>query len=148
LRQGLVTDLIYVVFNGYFLALLVAPFASRITPSVDSVLVPVLGKTHVASWPMWGQFILAFFLVDFIQWGIHRLLNHPTMHIWHHDMDLHGRYGCNFGINLSLWDWIFGTAYSPENEEQPMTLGFQGLSNFPKEFVSQQVLPFTRRRWY
>ncbi len=227
LRSGLITDLVFLVFNGHFLALLLAPIAGRVTPSLDSVLIPVLGKAHVASWPIWGQFLLAFFLLDFIQWSIHvmlhrvpalwsvhrvhhsisemdwigsmrfhwveivvyrtiqyvpllllgfhwevlawlavfstimghfnhanlrislgplrYLLNHPTMHIWHHDKELHGSHGCNFGINLSLWDWLFGTAYMPEGEEQPTTIGFPGLSKFPRGFLAQQAIPWQRR---
>jgi sterol desaturase/sphingolipid hydroxylase (fatty acid hydroxylase superfamily) len=71
------------------------------------------------------------------------LLNHPGMHIWHHDFELHYRAGCNFGINLSLWDWIFKTAYLPEGHGQPEKLGFPGIKRFPKDFISQQLFPLS-----
>ncbi len=39
------------------------------------------------------------------------VLNHPTMHIWHHEVVENPQKIRNFGINLSLWDFIFKTAY-------------------------------------
>jgi sterol desaturase/sphingolipid hydroxylase (fatty acid hydroxylase superfamily) len=29
------------------------------------------------------------------------------MHIWHHSKKIPNKYGVNFGISLSLWDYIF-----------------------------------------
>jgi sterol desaturase/sphingolipid hydroxylase (fatty acid hydroxylase superfamily) len=224
-RRGILTDLIYLVFNGHVLALLLAHLAGWVTPTVDRWVVPVLGRGHAAGWPLWVQFLTAFFVVDLIQWGIHNLmhrvpqlwalhrvhhsisdmdwlgsmrfhwleivvyrtlqylpllllgfnwqvfywlaifstamghfnhsnlkvhlgplkylLNHPAMHIWHHDIDPHGPAGCNFAINLSLWDWLFGTVYQPVEVEQPEALGFTGLAEFPANFVSQQLVPLT-----
>ena len=72
-------------------------------------------------------------------------LNHPSMHIWHHDVDLHGGHGCNFGINLSLWDWLFGTVYRTGTSEQPATIGFIGLARFPRGFFAQQAVPFSSK---
>src|SRR5262249_7209555 len=34
----------------------------------------------------------------------------PEMHRWHHVKDSNVR-ECNYGNNLSIFDWIFGTAY-------------------------------------
>ena len=39
------------------------------------------------------------------------IFNSPKMHIWHHDVMMHKNSGQNFGIVLSVWDWIFKTAY-------------------------------------
>ena len=42
------------------------------------------------------------------------LINNPVMHLYHHAQDLpEGKYGVNFGISLSLWDYIFKTNYIP-----------------------------------
>lgn len=73
------------------------------------------------------------------------LFNHPGMHIWHHDYELRYRFGCNFGINLSLWDWIFRTAYLPPGHGQPEKLGFPGIGSFPKSFLGQQLIPLKPR---
>lgn len=225
-RPGLGLDLIYLVFNGYLLSFVLAPFSDRLAPLVDRLVVPVLGKDHVAAWPWWAQLLVAFFVMDFIRWGVHvqmhrvpwlwrihrvhhsivdmdwignmrfhwgevvvykvaqyvpllllgfdwpvlfaldvfsmamghfnhsnlrvslgplrYLLNHPTMHIWHHDRQWHRSYGQNFGINLSLWDWLFGTAYVPADVEQPRELGFPGLARFPRGFWAQLWRPLGR----
>ena len=42
------------------------------------------------------------------------IFNNPKMHIWHHAKDLPNKYGVNFGLSLSLWDYIFDTAYVPK----------------------------------
>ena len=223
LRRGVVTDFIYLGFNGHVLGVLVTPAAAILAPAVESLIAPWTGKAYLASWPLWSQFLLAFFSVDLIQWGIHNLmhrlpvlwafhrvhhsitdmdwlgsmrfhwleivvyrslqylplllfgfdwrvlawlaafstamghfnhsnlrinlgplqylLNSPKMHIWHHDAQRHGGYGCNFGVNLSLWDWLFGTAYLPRHSEQPKALGFPGIAEFPETFIGQQSLP-------
>jgi sterol desaturase/sphingolipid hydroxylase (fatty acid hydroxylase superfamily) len=39
----------------------------------------------------------------------------PEMHRWHHALDLDRR-DCNFGNNLSIFDWMFGTAYVGRDE--------------------------------
>ncbi len=227
LRPGFVTDIAHLVFNGVILALLLAPVANLITPYVDQIVIPTLGRGHVARWPLWAQFLVAFFAIDFIKWGVHVVLhhvsflwkfhqvhhsildmdwagnmrfhwleivvyngtlyvpmlllgfdwrvllimaivstaighfnhsnfaislgplkyvfNHPGMHIWHHEHEIRYRAGCNFGINLSIWDWLFGTAYYPDPAglEQPKALGFRGIESFPKNFATQQLYPFS-----
>lgn len=47
------------------------------------------------------------------------LFNNPVMHLYHHAYTLPSehRYGVNFGISLSLWDYLFKTAYVPENSD-------------------------------
>ena len=41
------------------------------------------------------------------------LFNNPQMHIWHYAKHMPHRYGANYGISLSVWDYLFGTAYMP-----------------------------------
>jgi len=73
------------------------------------------------------------------------LFNSPQMHIWHHAKDLPaGRTSVNYGITLSLWDWIFGQAYIPENGRD-VTLGFDGIESYPRGFFQQLLEPFKRQ---
>ena len=60
------------------------------------------------------------------------------MHMWHHAYDLpKGREtGVNFGLTLSVWDYLFGTAYIPHSGKS-IRLGFPGVSRFPKRFLGQ-----------
>ena len=46
-----------------------------------------------------------------------RICYYEQMHIWHHARtmpDSH-RYGINFGLSLSCWDYLFGTAHIPHD---------------------------------
>ena len=74
------------------------------------------------------------------------IFNNPAMHIWHHayEMPEDRKYGINFGISLSLWDYIFGTAHIPHTGRD-IKLGFPGLEKFPKHFISQISHGFKRR---
>jgi sterol desaturase/sphingolipid hydroxylase (fatty acid hydroxylase superfamily) len=81
-----------------------------------------------------------------LNWGIFRyVLNSPRLHIWHHDVVLHGRYGQNFGVVFSFWDFLFGTAYLPA-EERPVRLGFSGMEKFPQKLLPRLLYPFWNRR--
>lgn len=73
------------------------------------------------------------------------LLNNPIMHIWHHAKNLpSGSHGVNYGITLSIWDYLFGTAYIP-NSGKDEPLGFDHIEEFPKTFWSQITYPWTRK---
>jgi sterol desaturase/sphingolipid hydroxylase (fatty acid hydroxylase superfamily) len=69
------------------------------------------------------------------------ILNNPVMHLWHHARHLpKNSYGVNFGLSLSLWDYLFKTAYIPnQNANQP--LGFDGVEKFPSSFFKQGLYP-------
>ncbi len=80
-----------------------------------------------------------------LDWGIFRyVLNSPRLHVWHHDVVLHKAYGQNFGVVFSLWDFLFGTAYLPE-QEQPGRLGFDQMETFPAGLLPRLVYPFWKR---
>lgn len=74
------------------------------------------------------------------------IFNNPRMHIWHHAKELPRRhkYGMNFGLTLSIWDYIFGTAYVPKSGED-LEIGFKGDETFPKDFKGQLVFPFQKQ---
>lgn len=63
-----------------------------------------------------------------------RIFNNPRMHLWHHH-DEAGRGSCNYGISLSVWDWLFGTAYVPSNP--PSRLGFSSVETYPRSLPGQ-----------
>ena len=72
------------------------------------------------------------------------ILNNPQMHIWHHAHDLPAghRYGVNYGLSLSVWDYLFGTAAIP-SDGRDIRLGFPGVDDgFPKTLGAQLVHPF------
>ena len=67
------------------------------------------------------------------------------MHIWHHAKHFPKShpYGMNFGISLSVWDYIFKTAYMPHSGRD-IDLGFDDVEQYPKGFVEQVVEPFKK----
>jgi sterol desaturase/sphingolipid hydroxylase (fatty acid hydroxylase superfamily) len=86
-----------------------------------------------------------------LTWGrLRYLFNSPRMHVWHHDHDWPAdrRKGVNFGICLSAWDWIFGTAWWPDPrsrpEQQPARLGFSGMERFPRGLFDRLAHPLSR----
>jgi len=81
-----------------------------------------------------------------ITWGpLKYIFNNPVMHLYHHVKALPDghRHGINFGISLSLWDYIFKTNYVPE-DSGTIELGFPGDEEFPKTFWSQITYGFVK----
>ncbi|MFX0556607.1 sterol desaturase family protein [Maribacter sp. CXY002] len=78
-----------------------------------------------------------------ITWGPFKyIFNNPVMHLYHHAYTLpKGTYGVNFGISLSLWDYIFKTNYIPEDSGS-ITLGYPGDDEMPKTFFKQILYGF------
>lgn len=79
-----------------------------------------------------------------ITWGPFRyLLNSSVMHLYHHAKVLPGGQatGVNFGISLSVWDYIFKTNYVPESSGT-IPLGFDDMDQFPSDFVHQNLYGF------
>lgn len=71
------------------------------------------------------------------------IFNHPQMHLWHHAKDIPNEYGINFGISLSIWDYLFGTTYYPR-EDGEIELGFPDEKDFPHDFLHQEGYPFIK----
>ena len=74
------------------------------------------------------------------------ILNNPVMHLWHHAKNIPaGSNGVNYGISLSLWDYLFGTAYIP-NQNPNEQLGFEDQETFPKTFLQQLTHPWNPKK--
>jgi sterol desaturase/sphingolipid hydroxylase (fatty acid hydroxylase superfamily) len=72
------------------------------------------------------------------------VLNSPAMHLWHHTHPDAGPINRNFGINLAIWDWLFGTAYLPGRD--PERLAFEGVEQFPSTLPGQEAWPIPAER--
>ena len=74
------------------------------------------------------------------------IFNNPVMHLYHHSYVLpEGKYGVNFGISLSLWDYLFKTHHIPE-DSGTIALGYKGDERMPKGFWGQLVHGFLRKK--
>jgi sterol desaturase/sphingolipid hydroxylase (fatty acid hydroxylase superfamily) len=83
-----------------------------------------------------------------ITWGpLRYIFNNSVMHLYHHVKELpQGRSnGINFGISLSIWDYIFKTNYVPESSGT-IELGFPDEATFPKGFWGQLIYGFGKRK--
>lgn len=70
------------------------------------------------------------------------VFNNPVMHLYHHAYELpKGKFGVNFGISLSLWDYLFKTNYMPE-DSGAILLGFPKDEMVPKTFWKQLISGF------
>ena len=79
-----------------------------------------------------------------ITWGPFKyILNNSVMHLYHHMKALpeDKSMGINFGISLSIWDFLFKTNYLPDDNGE-IELGFPNEENFPKGFFGQLFTGF------
>jgi len=82
-----------------------------------------------------------------LTWGpLKYVLNNPVMHLYHHAYHLprDHAHGVNFGISLSLWDYLFRTHFIPEDSGK-IPLGFPGDEDFPKDFLHQNLHGFGKK---
>lgn len=83
-----------------------------------------------------------------ITWGpLKYVFNNSVMHLYHHVKALpeNREKGINFGISLSLWDYIFKTNYVPE-DSGTIELGFTDEEEFPKGFFGQLITGFRKNK--
>ncbi|MGJ8736034.1 sterol desaturase family protein [Zobellia laminariae] len=74
-----------------------------------------------------------------LTWGpLKYIFNNPVMHLYHHAYELPEgkKNGVNYGISLSLWDYIFKTDYIPEDSGL-VPLGYEGDDEMPTGFFGQ-----------
>ncbi|HBB48730.1 MAG TPA: sterol desaturase [Flavobacteriaceae bacterium] len=228
-RKDFWLDGFYMFFNFFIFSVAISGFYKLLQLGFEDIGIndKSLALFDPSGWPMWGQLLIFFVVLDFVQWFTHTLLhkysflwkfhkvhhsvkemgfaahlryhwmenilykplktfgvmilfgfepqqayivhflaitighinhanikvtwgplkyvfNNPVMHLYHHAYDLpEGKYGVNFGISLSLWDYIFKTDYIPE-DSGTIELGFPGVEEFPADFVGQNMYGFKK----
>jgi sterol desaturase/sphingolipid hydroxylase (fatty acid hydroxylase superfamily) len=82
-----------------------------------------------------------------LSWGpLKYILNNPIMHLYHHAYDLpRGRFGVNFGISLSLWDYLFHTDHVPDTNGE-IKLGFPEDEKLSPNFINQLGHGFVQKK--
>lgn len=86
---------------------------------------------------VWGMYIHSNLNVN--TGRLQYYINGPEMHRWHHTTGK-GR-NRNFSTKLAIWDWIFDTAYFP-NEQKANEYGL--ISPFPLHYFHQLLYAFRR----
>ena len=81
---------------------------------------------------------------------IEHVFNSPAQHQIHHSRDPR-HFNHNFGTNLSLWDWWFGTLYVTSSQPEPLSFGVGPRDNERYSRLSVLILrPFlvtARKLW-
>ncbi|MEE8411981.1 MAG: sterol desaturase family protein, partial [Acidobacteriota bacterium] len=96
LRRGAGQDLVWLIFNGHYLGLLLALGAGHLIGAFNGLLsrrgLPVPETLALlADAPLWLQFVVFLLLKDFIEWNVHWLL-HNVPWLWefhklHHSIE-------------------------------------------------------------
>ena len=73
------------------------------------------------------------------------IFNGPQMHLLHHAKHMPANHpnGFNYGITLSVWDYIFRTNYWPKDDAY-LPIGLPDQDKLPHNFVGHTVIPFKR----
>lgn len=83
---------------------------------------------------VWGMYIHS--NINVKSGSLQKVINGPEMHRWHHSTGK-GR-NRNFSTKFAIWDWIFKTAYLPEEKVDDYGL----KTFFPKNYFLQFVFAF------
>jgi sterol desaturase/sphingolipid hydroxylase (fatty acid hydroxylase superfamily) len=115
-----------------------------LTINIVAVTLPTyaLGKIELAPW-----LLTFFFVYPFVTHANARIrtralgavLVTPAFHHWHHTAE-HEAYDRNFGMFLSLWDRLFGTAIDPE--EFPTSYGIGSSDLDAADYLGHLTMPF------
>ena len=73
------------------------------------------------------------------------LFNGPQMHLLHHAKYMPQAHpnGFNYGITLSVWDYIFRTNYWPKDDKY-LPIGLPDDDGMPEDFIGQNIQPFKK----
>ena len=102
-----------------------------------SPVVPVIKGAIDA---VWGMYIHS--NIDVKSGVLQYFINGPEMHRWHHSDKVQSVYNKNFATKLAIWDWLFKTAFKPE-QLKPEHYGLSEI-NFPENYIKQQLFAFRK----
>lgn len=88
--------------------------------------------------PSWHNYFYWLLGLSLVVWTLE--INFP----WRKNQCAIRQDGVNFGITLSIWDYIFGQNYVPK-VDGTIKLGFDDIANFPKTFKKQLFYPWNKK---
>lgn len=128
LRRTLGWDIVYLVFNGHFLGvLLAAAFAHSVGPLLDqSGAAALVARSWISRWPLLAQAVVAVVLLDFIQWNVHRML-HAVPAFWRFHQVHHSVVDGEMDWIVSFrFHWMEAVIYKTAQYVPLALLGFLG----------------------
>ncbi|MDH7605547.1 MAG: sterol desaturase family protein [Melioribacter sp.] len=112
-------------------------FEILINQTVEFLPIVLLGSPpEVAAYKgvisaVWGMYIHS--NINVKTGKLQMFINGPEMHRWHHTTGK-GR-NKNFATKLAIWDWIFNTAYLPDEKAKEYGLKTYFPENYFKQFI-------------
>ncbi len=131
-RRDFWMDVFYMFFNFFLFSLIIYNAASSVVVEFFHDALGLIGITNlvalnVQEWPTWAHLVLGFFVRDFIQWWIHRLL-HYSPRLWEFHKVHHSVQEMGFAAHLR-YHWMENVVYR-SLEYIPLALIGIGLSDF------------------
>ncbi|HVU54109.1 MAG TPA: sterol desaturase family protein [Puia sp.] len=121
-------------------------FAPIVLLGANPLVVPIKALLDA----VWGMYIHS--NIDVRSGKLQYIINGPEMHQWHHANDRRVFYA-NFSTKFAVWDWLFGTAFLPDEKPEEYGLYY----DYPKDYFLQHVFSVRRldenrlaerRRWF
>ncbi|MEZ4828580.1 MAG: sterol desaturase family protein [Bacteroidia bacterium] len=131
-RKDFWLDFFYMFFNFFLFSLIIYNAASDVVVNLFKDLLALGGITNlvaikVQSWPVWAHLLLGFFVRDFVQWWVHRLL-HRVSFLWEFHKVHHSVEQMGFAAHLR-YHWMENVVYR-SIEYLPLALIGIGLNDF------------------
>ncbi len=108
-------------------------FAPIILLGANPMVVPIKALLDA----VWGMYIHS--NINVRSGRLQYIINGPEMHQWHHANDRRVFYA-NFSTKFAIWDWLFGTAFLPD--EKPGEYGL--YYHYPKDYFLQHLFAVKR----
>jgi sterol desaturase/sphingolipid hydroxylase (fatty acid hydroxylase superfamily) len=131
-RKDFWLDAFYMFFNFFIFSLIIFHAASDVvvnlfTDGLAAIGISNLLAIEVQTWPIWAHLVLGFFVRDFVQWWIHRLL-HKSSFLWEFHKVHHSVEQMGFAAHLR-YHWMENVVYKTL-EYLPLALIGIGLNDF------------------
>lgn len=112
-------------------------FAPVVLLGADPAVIPIKALLDA----VFGMFIHANINVKL--WKLKYIFNSPELHLWHH-ANYREVFHANFSTKFAIWDYLFGTIYSPgfKPGNEPENWGL--YYDYPKDYFLQHAFSVKR----
>ena len=128
LRRSLPLDLVYLIFNGQYLGVLVGlGFAHAVRPLLEATgFAAWIEASWASAWPLAIQVVVAVVVLDFVQWNVHRIL-HAVPALWRFHQVHHSVVNGEMDWIVSFrFHWMEAVIYKSAQYVPLALLGFAG----------------------
>lgn len=122
-RKDFWLDGFYMFFNFFLFAIAISGIYKILGVFFEDIGIKAnsLALIDISNWPMWGQLLLFFIVLDFVQWFTHVLL-HKYAFLWNFHQVHHSVKEMGFAAHLR-YHWMENIFYKPLKTFGVMILG-------------------------